>query len=71
MKLFGKKKNGETNEKLTDHIACYLEKRQRRLADWLNIKTNGVSTKSVMYALIVFCTLATSYLLYIIISAFS
>ncbi|MEH3112576.1 hypothetical protein [Pedobacter terrae] len=71
MKLFGKKKNGETNEKLTDHIARYLEKRQRRLADWLNIKTNDVPRKSVMYGLIVFCTIATSYLLYIMINAFS
>jgi hypothetical protein len=71
MRLFGKKKGGGTNGKLTDHIRYHLEKRQRRLADWLNIRTNGVSKKSILYGLIAFCAVAASYLLYIMLTAFS
>ncbi len=71
MRLFKKAKKEREHGTLTDHIADYLEKRQHRLADWLNQKTNGVSKKLVLYGLIVFCAIAISYLLYIMLTAFS
>lgn len=71
MRLFRKRKSLETNGKLTDHIAYYVENRQRRLANWLNGKAKHVSKQSVLSGLIIFCALVASYLLYIMFSAFS
>ncbi|MFN0293464.1 hypothetical protein [Pedobacter helvus] len=71
MKFFRKNKERKTQGTLTDHISVYLNCRQRKVADWLNGKTAGVSRKSLIYGLVFFCLLFGSYLIYVLISAFN
>lgn len=71
MKFFRKNKERKTQGTLTDHISVYLNGRQRKVADWLNGKTAGVSRKSLICGLVFFCLLFGSYLIYILIGAFN
>ncbi|WP_205943138.1 hypothetical protein [Pedobacter cryotolerans] len=70
MALFKKRNHRFSEETLTDHIANYVNQRQRKLADYLNIKTRHASGSSLLYGLIIFCTVFGSYLLYLLTSAF-
>lgn len=70
MGLFKKRHHRISEETLTDHIAHYVNQRQRKLADYLNIKTRNISGSALLYGLIIFCTVFGSYLIYLLTSAF-
>lgn len=71
MKIFRKIKRDKVHATLTDHIAAYMDSRQRKLADWLNQKANGISGQNMRYLLITFCLVVGSYLMYILLQAFN
>lgn len=71
MKFFRKIKRDKEQLTLTDHIAAYMESRQRKLADWLNRKVSGISGQKMRYLLIAFCLTVGSYLMYVLLKAFN
>lgn len=71
MKFFKKTKRDKVQPTLTDHIAAYMESRQRKIADWLNKKASGISGQKMRYLLIAFCLIVGSYLIYILLQAFN
>lgn len=71
MKFFRKIKRDKEQATLTDHIAAYMESRQRKLANWLNQKASGISRQKMCYLLMVFCLIVGSYLMYILLQAFN
>lgn len=75
MKLFtGRDKNPERRSQLQDRralgIAVRILSRQRKIADYLNRKTAGVTAKGWLAMLIAFCTLFGSYCLWLLMQAF-
>lgn len=71
MKFLRKIKRDKVHATLTDHIATYMDSRQRKLANWLNQKTSGISAQKMRYLLIAFCLVVGSYLMYILLQAFN
>ncbi len=69
MKFFGKRGKAGSSATITSRMARYLENRQRKLADYLNGKTVHVPKTTILYALVVFCTVFGGYLLYLIANA--
>lgn len=71
MKLFKKTAAQRESTTLTAHLASYIESHQRKLADWLNARTNGISNQSLRYSLIIFCMVIGGYLVYVLACAFN
>mgnify|MGYP003577442845 FL=1 len=70
MGLFKKRNQRISENTLAGRIENYLDRKQRKLADYLNIKTKNVSAAGVLMALVVFCLLVGSYLLWVLANAF-
>lgn len=68
---FFKKRNRQTlGGSLSQRLETYVDQRQRRLANYLNVKTRHASSNALLYGLIIFCTVFGSYLLYLLVGAF-
>lgn len=70
MGLFKKRSQKISDNTLSSHIANYVNSRQRKLADYLNIRTRNVSGTALLFGLIVFCAAFGSYLIYLLVNAF-
>lgn len=70
MGLFKRRSHRVSESSLTGRIENYLEKKQRKLADYLNVKTKNVSADAMIMSLVVFCLLVGSYLLWVLANAF-
>lgn len=70
MRLFKKRNRIVADGSISQEIGMYLNQKQRKLADYLNLKARHISSTALLYGLIIFCTLFGSYLLYLLTSAF-
>jgi hypothetical protein len=70
MGLFAKRNRIASEGSLSQKIESYVDQRQRKLADYLNVKTRNISGSALLYGLILFCVVFGSYLLYLLASAF-
>ncbi|MES2650543.1 MAG: hypothetical protein V4663_02330 [Bacteroidota bacterium] len=66
-----KKPRTSTGDTLTGRAGIYLDRQQRKAADYLNKRTKGLSKKTILFGLFIFTLIVSIYLLYLIISAFS
>ena len=70
MGLFKKTRAAIKDGALAQQISIYVEGRQRSLANYLNAYMVRFSKKRIGYALVIFCLVVGSYLLYILLDAF-
>lgn len=72
MKLFSRpgERLSDRQELLAEKLARRITDRQRQLADWLNLKTAGLSFNGWLLLLIGFCMLFGTYCLWLLVSAF-
>jgi len=66
MKIFRKQQQAETQDTITGRMAVYLERRQRKIANWMNRKTANLSRQDLFFALIIFCSAFGGYLLWLL-----
>lgn len=71
MSLFKRKREPVPNEMTAQKIAGAIVGRQKRIARYLNSKTGKLSTKTLLTALVIFCTAFGGYCLYLLIRALS
>lgn len=73
MRLFNRKKVplNAAQQAAAERIAEKLISRQKRLADYLNAKTSGISGKTWLMLLIGFCLVFGLYCLQLVIAAWS
>ncbi|RZK13144.1 MAG: hypothetical protein EOO46_00505 [Flavobacterium sp.] len=70
MGLFKKRHHNVPKNTLSQQINAFINICQRKLADYLNVKTRRLSNITLLLGLIIFCALFGSYLLYLLMSAF-
>lgn len=72
MKLFGKRweKLSPRQDVLAAELAGRIVRNQRRLADWLNRKTAGLTVRGWLLILVAFCIAFGSYCLWLLAEAF-
>ncbi len=73
MKLFAKSSATSLTPKqeaMAGRLAQRLTRSQRRLADWLNGKTSGLSVRTWRLLLVLFCILFGTYCLYLLVAVF-
>ncbi len=72
MRLFKKRERtlSDRQENTAIHIAGRILKAQHKAADYLNGKTTGLSGKTWLMLLILFCAAFGSYCLYLLLQAF-
>ena len=70
MGFFTKRDRKASEGSLSQKIETYVDQRQRKLADYLNVKIRNISGTALLYGLIIFCAVFGSYLLYLLVSAF-
>lgn len=70
MKYFRKNRQPQTEGTLTAKLNIWIDEKQRKIADFLNTKTQFLSGKTLMFALVLFCVVVGSYCLYLITSGF-
>lgn len=74
MSFFKKRRNvllTTAQQEVAQRIAEKLISRQKRLADYLNAKTSGISPRSWLWLLIVFCLVFGCYCLRLVLGAWS
>lgn len=74
MKLFTNSKEERLTsrqEALAGRIAGRITRTQRRTAEWLNRKTAGLSAKTWLLLLVLFCLAFGAYCLYLLVIAFN
>jgi uncharacterized membrane protein len=71
MGLFKKRIHIVPDGSISKQVNSFINVRQRRLADYLNLKAKHVSSTALLYGLIIFCAVFGSYLLYLLTSVFS
>ena len=73
MRLFNRKKVPLTveQEAVAERIAEGLIRRQKKVADYLNAKTKGISGEMWQMLLVGFCLVFGGYCLYLVIAAWS
>ena len=69
MNLFRKPKDAERPESLSVRMAAYLERWQRKVADWLNNKTTDLSKQDLTFGLVIFCSAFGGYMLWLLITS--
>jgi len=69
MKFLKKLKNAEKPESLSVRITAYLERWQRKVADWLNSKATGLSRQDLTFGLVIFCSAFGGYMLWLLIAS--
>jgi hypothetical protein len=69
MNLFRKPKDAERPESLSVRMAAYLERWQRKVADWLNNKATDLSKQDLVFGLIIFCSAFGGYMLWLLIAS--
>lgn len=55
---------------LSEQLGRYLERWQRRLADWLNARCSGICPAKLRFWLVVIAVSFAIYLLWVIVDAF-
>ncbi|MET4141680.1 hypothetical protein [Pedobacter sp. UYP1] len=70
MKFFKRTKRAVQQNLLSEQISNKVLGKQRQWADFLNSKTSMLSSKTLLFALIIFIAAFGSYCLYLIVSAF-
>nr|WP_121271738.1 hypothetical protein [Pedobacter schmidteae] len=73
MRLFNRKKVplNAAQQAAAERIADGIMSRQKRLAEYLNAKTSGISVKTWLVLLIGFCLVFGLYCLHLVIAAWS
>ncbi len=69
MKFLTKLKDAEKSGTLSVRMGAYLERWQRKVADWLNSKATGMSRQNLMFGLIIFCSAFGGYMLWLLITS--
>lgn len=70
MKFFKKNKQTQVEGTLTSKLSLWIAVKHRKLADFLNTKTQFLRGKRLMFVLVLFCAIVGSYCLYLITSGF-
>lgn len=70
MRFFKKRQKTGTSNTITKRMANYVERRQRKLADWLNHKMANSSRQELFFGLVIFCSVFGGYLLYLLLNTF-
>jgi len=74
MKLFAKNNADRLTagqKALAGRIAGRITRTQRRVAEWLNVKTAGLPAKTWLLLLVLFCLAFGAYCLYLLVIAFN
>jgi len=69
MKFLKKLRHTERPETLSMRMAAYLERWQRKVADWLNSRTTGLSKQDLTFGLVIFCSAFGGYMLWLLIAS--
>jgi len=71
MRILGKREKAlpEAQVRFAERIAGKILQTQRKAADYLNVRTAGVSAKTWRVSLVAFCLLFGGYSLYLLIAA--
>lgn len=69
MKFLKKLRDTERPETLSVRMVAYLERWQRKAADWLNSKAIGLSKQDLTFGLVIFCSAFGGYMLWLLITS--
>lgn len=71
MALFKQRKTQTNDNTLSDRVSEGITKQEHKLAEYLNNKTSLLSTKTILFALVLFCIVIGTYCLLLITCAFN
>lgn len=69
MKLTKSRRKSFIHDEVAKKIAKSITRRQHQIADYLNQQINSFSRRTLIIALIGFCTVSGSFLIYLLINA--
>lgn len=71
MALFKQRKTQTNDNTLAERFSEGISNQERKLAEYLNNRTSLLSTKAILFALVLFCIVVGTYCLLLITCAFN